>query len=146
MASKRAIANLFQANTIVRKKLKTCHEWQHLLSDRFIKVFYKMTICPRQPLLSGPKSDCLIQVWLYCQYKQVLTTQTVKYKEYHCKKQERSINLPIEAMVFATVLSWSPNHKAANFVGIDNTSGCVVDANICPHSTRMNLPLGSTKQ
>ena len=26
---------------------------------RFIKMFYKMTTCPRQPLLSGPKSGRL---------------------------------------------------------------------------------------
>ena len=30
-----------------------------------MKVFYKTTTCPRRPLLSGPKSGCLIQVWLY---------------------------------------------------------------------------------
>ena len=31
----------------------------------FIKVFYKTTICPRQPLLRGPKSGLSIQVWNY---------------------------------------------------------------------------------
>ena len=31
----------------------------------FMKVFYKTTTCPRRPLLSGPKSARLIQVWLY---------------------------------------------------------------------------------
>ena len=41
---------------------KTCQERPHLLSDRFIKVFYKMTTCPRRPLLRGPKSGRLIQV------------------------------------------------------------------------------------
>ena len=34
----------------------------------FIKVFYKMTTCPRQPLLNGPQSDCLILVWLYIHF------------------------------------------------------------------------------
>ena len=27
--------------------------------------FYKTTTCPKRPLLSGPKSGRLIQVWLY---------------------------------------------------------------------------------
>ena len=44
------------------KKLKACQEQPHLVSDCFIKVFYKTTTCPRQPLLSGPKSVHLIQV------------------------------------------------------------------------------------
>ena len=51
-----------QANITVGKKLKTCQERPHLLSGRFIKVFYKKTTCPRQPLLSGSESGCLIQV------------------------------------------------------------------------------------
>ena len=34
-------------------------------NSHFIKVFYKTNTCPRQPLLSGPKSGHLIQVWLY---------------------------------------------------------------------------------
>ena len=46
-------------------KLKTCQERPHLLSGRFIKVFYKTTTCPRQPLLSGSESGSLIQVWLH---------------------------------------------------------------------------------
>ena len=54
------------------KKLKTCQEWPHLLSSRFIKVFYKTTTCPRRPHLSGPKSGRLIQVWLYIQRIQSL--------------------------------------------------------------------------
>ena len=37
------------------KKLKACQERLHLVSGSFIKVFYKMDTCPRQPLLSGPK-------------------------------------------------------------------------------------------
>ena len=37
----------------------------HLVSGRLIKVFYKTTTCPRQPILSGLKSGCLIQAWLY---------------------------------------------------------------------------------
>ena len=42
------------------KNLKTSHEEPHLVSGHFIKVFCKMTTCPRWPLLSGPKSGCLI--------------------------------------------------------------------------------------
>ena len=54
-----------QANITVGKKLKPCQEWPHLVSGRFIKVFYKMNTCPKRPLLKAPKSDCLMQVWLY---------------------------------------------------------------------------------
>lgn len=36
-----------------------------MLSDRFIRVFYKTTTCPSWPLLSGLKSGNLIQFWLY---------------------------------------------------------------------------------
>ena len=49
--------------------LKTCHERPHLVSGHFIMVFYKTTTCPRQQLLSGPKSGRLIQVLLYCWIK-----------------------------------------------------------------------------
>ena len=42
--------------------IKTCSEQPHLASGRFMKVFYKMTNCLRQPLLSSPKSSHLIQV------------------------------------------------------------------------------------
>ena len=44
---------------------KVFSEQPHLASGHFIKVFYKATTCPRQPILSGPKSGRLIQVWLY---------------------------------------------------------------------------------
>ena len=47
------------------KILKTCSEQPRLVSGCFIKVFHKMTTCPRQLLLSGPKSSCFIQVWMY---------------------------------------------------------------------------------
>lgn len=46
---------------------KACSEWLHLASGRFIKVSYKTTTCPRQPLFSGLKIGCLIWVWLYYQ-------------------------------------------------------------------------------
>ena len=66
MAPKHAQLRIFiQANITVGKKLKTCQERPHLVSGRFIKVFYKTTTCIRRPLLSGPKSGRLIQVWLY---------------------------------------------------------------------------------
>ena len=52
----------FQANITVRKKLKTYQERPHLLSGRVIKVFYKTTTCPLQPLLNGPKDGRLTQV------------------------------------------------------------------------------------
>ena len=41
---------------------KNCQERPHLLSGRFTKVFYKMTICFGRPLLSGSKSGRLMQV------------------------------------------------------------------------------------
>ena len=44
---------------------KTCHERPNLACDRFIKVLYKTLTCLRRPLLSGPKSGCLIQVSRY---------------------------------------------------------------------------------
>ena len=66
MALKNAqLQSLFKQILLWEKKLKTCQEWQHLVSGLFIKVFYKTTTFPRRPLLSGPKSGCLIQVWLY---------------------------------------------------------------------------------
>ena len=53
MAPKHKQLQIFiQANITVRKKL----------SGHFIKVFYKMTTCPRQPILSCPKKGRLIQV------------------------------------------------------------------------------------
>ena len=62
MASKHAQLHIFNSSKYYRgeKKLKTCHEQPHLVSGRFIKVFFKTTTCPRRPLLSGPKSGCLI--------------------------------------------------------------------------------------
>ena len=47
------------------KILKTCSEQSRLVSGCFIKVFRKMTTCPRQLLLSDPKSSYFIQVWMY---------------------------------------------------------------------------------
>ena len=46
-------------------KNTNCQEWPILVCGCFKKVFYKMTSCPRRPHLSGLKSGCLIQVWLY---------------------------------------------------------------------------------
>ena len=80
MAPKRAIAIFIQANITVWKKLETCLK-QHLLSSRFIKVFYKMTTCPRRPLLSGPKSGRLVQVWLYvhvCSIHSIIKAFTIR--------------------------------------------------------------------
>ena len=63
MAPKHKQLQIFiQANITMRKKLKTCKEQPHLVSGHFIKVFYKMTTCPRQPILSCPKKGRLIQV------------------------------------------------------------------------------------
>ena len=47
------------------EKLQTCQTQPHLVSGHFMKVFHKTTTCPRWPPLSGPKSGCLIQVWLH---------------------------------------------------------------------------------
>ena len=44
------------------EKTRIYSERPHLASGCFIKVFYEMTTCPRQPLLSGLKSGSLIQV------------------------------------------------------------------------------------
>ena len=56
MAPKHAPLQIFiQANITTGKKLKTCQGRPHLLSGRFIKVFYKTTTHPRRLLLSGPK-------------------------------------------------------------------------------------------
>ena len=60
MTSIRIMANLYSSKYYRGKKLKTCQERQHLLNDRFIKVFYKMTIF----VLSRPKSGCLIQAYM----------------------------------------------------------------------------------
>ena len=47
------------------EKTKTCPEQPHRASGSFMKVLCKMTPCLKHPLLSGPKSGCLIPVWLY---------------------------------------------------------------------------------
>ena len=60
-----ATANLYSSKYYRGEKTKTCQERPHFLSGHFIKVFYKTTTCPRQPLLNDPKSGRLIQVWLY---------------------------------------------------------------------------------
>ena len=53
-------------HSLWEKTQKHGQEQPHLVSGRFMKVFYKITTCPRPPLLNGPKSGCcLIQVWLY---------------------------------------------------------------------------------
>ena len=57
--------SLFKQILPWENKLKTCQERPHLVSCRFMKVFYKTTTCPRRPLLSGPKSGFPVQVWLY---------------------------------------------------------------------------------
>ena len=41
---------------------KTCPEQPHRASGSFMKVLGKMTTCLKHPLLSGPKSGCLIPV------------------------------------------------------------------------------------
>ena len=41
---------------------KVFSEQPHLASGHFMKVFYKTTTCPRQPIMSGHKSGRLIQV------------------------------------------------------------------------------------
>ena len=42
------LQTFIQANiTMGKKTLKTCQEQPHLLSGHFIKVFYKITTCPR---------------------------------------------------------------------------------------------------
>ena len=62
-AQKCAIANLLSKQILPwEKKLKTCQGRPHLLSDRFIRAFYKTTTCPRRSLLSGTKSGRLLQV------------------------------------------------------------------------------------
>ena len=67
MAPKHATANLYSSQYYHHggKKLKPPKDRSHAFTCRFIKVFYKMTTCPRQPILSGPKGDYFIQVWLY---------------------------------------------------------------------------------
>ena len=52
-----------QANSTMGTITKSLQKRSHLLSGCFIKVFYKMTACPRRPLFSGPKGGCLIHVW-----------------------------------------------------------------------------------
>ena len=65
MVPKCKLQIFIQANITMGKKLKFYQEQPHLLNGRFIKVLNKTTTCPRQSLLSGPESGCLIQVLLY---------------------------------------------------------------------------------
>ena len=58
------LQSFIQVNIIVGKKLKTSQEQPHLLSGHFIKVIYKTTTYPRQPLLSGLKSGHLTQIFI----------------------------------------------------------------------------------
>ena len=44
------------------KKPKTYPEQPHLVSGRFMKVFFKTITCRKQPLSSGSKSGRLVQV------------------------------------------------------------------------------------
>ena len=85
-----------QANITVGKKLKTCQERPHLLSGCFIKVCYKMTTCPRQPLLSGPKSGHPIQVLLYassfCEFVETMWENVFLHRR-HLKCLQKSIDL-----------------------------------------------------
>ena len=59
--------SLFIKHLQCEQKLKTCREQPDLVCGCFVKVFYKMTTCPRWSLLRGPNSGCLLQVWLYFQ-------------------------------------------------------------------------------
>ena len=52
----------FFQNIPAGKKTKTCQERPNLVCDYLIQAFYKMAMFPRRPLLSGPKSGCLIQM------------------------------------------------------------------------------------
>ena len=47
------------------KKLKTSSERPHFASGRFMRVFYKKTVCPKWPLLSDPKGG-YIYIYIYC--------------------------------------------------------------------------------
>ena len=63
MAPKHAQLQIFiQANIAVGRKRKPCQERPHLVSGRFIKVFYKTTSCPKRLLPRGAKIGRLIQV------------------------------------------------------------------------------------
>ena len=44
---------LFMKHSQWDKKLEICQEQPDLVYGCFIKLFYKMTTCPRQPLLRG---------------------------------------------------------------------------------------------
>ena len=75
------MANLYSRKdlfTIRREKTKTCSGRPHLCSGCFIKVFYKTTPCPRWPLLNGPKSSRLTQVWLYYTIHKLQKLQILK--------------------------------------------------------------------
>ena len=63
--------SFFQQIFIVYKTLTVVIKTKNLLRTTrfclwfFIEMFYKMTTCPRRPLVSGPRSSRLIQVWRY---------------------------------------------------------------------------------
>ena len=59
-----AILNLWKdlftiRNSLCREKTKPWLEQKHLASGHFMKLFYKITTCPRWALLSGPKVGAL---------------------------------------------------------------------------------------
>ena len=58
-------------------KTKNLPKTIRLVCGHFIKVFYKTTTCPRQPLLSGPKGGCL---WLYVIINTLKSNKVAKEK------------------------------------------------------------------
>ena len=57
------------------KKPETSSERSHFTSGRFVKVLYKKTICPKWPLLNGPKTGYIyiytyiyIYIYIYIYY------------------------------------------------------------------------------
>ena len=65
------IANLYSSKSLLLIEHSQWNkDWKPAKNNQIwfvviLKMFYKTTTCPRQPLLSCLKSSCLIQVWLY---------------------------------------------------------------------------------
>ena len=108
----------------VGKITKTCQEQPNLVSGRLIQVFYKTTTFPRWPLLSGPKSGCLIQVWLYKCFEQTFLSFLNLHAPMKSKKHCANFKSYMTKFLSKTIMKQSElsskYHKTKNIKDYNN--------------------------